>query len=59
MMCYGMYSDVAYFMTIYYNIQTCFHCITKIPHVLNGSTIWHVPETVDLTELPIDQCSSQ
>ena len=32
-MCYEMYSDVAYFMSIDYYIQLCFYSIAKMPHV--------------------------
>ena len=31
LMCYGMYSDVAYFISIYYYIQICFYSIAKMP----------------------------
>ena len=46
-MCYEMYSDVAYFISIYYYILICFCSIAKVPHVLYGGTIWCVPETTN------------
>ena len=48
MMCYEMYSDVAYVISIYCYIQICFDSIVKTPCVSNGSTtFWHIVETVD------------
>ena len=46
-MCYEMYSDVAYFISIYYYIQICFYSIGKMPRTWYGGKIWRVPETAD------------
>ena len=52
-----------YFITIYYNIQTCFNSIAMMPHVLNSGTIWHAPEIADrqsywLTDVAVNERQS-
>ena len=59
MMCCEMYSDVAYFISIYYYIETYFYSIAKMPHMYFGGTISHVLETADaMTDVAVNEKQS-